>query len=147
MRAMDREDKRNLYLVGQERLLIAFIECIASFFEDSDGPFVLTHPNIDVQNFIVSLEGELLGIIDWDGVSAAPKCLGNRKYPGWLTRDWNPGMHGYGSYGVRDDPCKREDSPQTLSRYRKVYCNAMRQVLQAQTKDVGVSAGQGSIGI
>lgn len=50
-------------------------------------PFVLAHPDFDIQNFIVSEDGELRGIIDWDGVAAVPRTLGNERYPGWLTRD------------------------------------------------------------
>lgn len=42
-----------------------------------DHPFVLAHPDFDIQNFLVSAEGELKGIIDWDGVAAVPRTLGN----------------------------------------------------------------------
>ncbi|KAL2134136.1 hypothetical protein VTI74DRAFT_898 [Chaetomium olivicolor] len=73
--------------------------------------------------------GDLVGIIDWDGVGAWPKSLGNLRYPGWLTRDWDPGMYGYGSDGVLHDPEMREDLPQTLARYRKVYHDAIRYAL------------------
>ncbi|KAK4134200.1 hypothetical protein BT67DRAFT_442102 [Trichocladium antarcticum] len=90
--------------------------------------FAKTHPDFDIQNLLVSREGDLVGIIDWDGVGAWPKSLGNLRYPGWLTRDWNPGMYGYGSDGVHD-PEMREDSPQTLARYRNVYQDAIRHAL------------------
>jgi hypothetical protein len=33
---------------------------------------VLAHPDFDIQNVIVSEEGELRGLIDWDGVAALP---------------------------------------------------------------------------
>ncbi len=56
--------------------------------------FVLTHRDFDIQNLIVSEDGELRGIIDWDGVAAVPRTLGNERYPEWLTRDWDPGMYG-----------------------------------------------------
>lgn len=39
--------------------------------------FVLTHPDFDIQNIIVLEEGELRGLIDWDGVAALPRSLGN----------------------------------------------------------------------
>ncbi|KAL4889619.1 hypothetical protein BDV59DRAFT_186201 [Aspergillus ambiguus] len=58
-------------------------------------PFVLAHADFDIQNFIVSKESELRGIIDWDGVAAMPRTLGNERYPGWLTRDWDPAMYEY----------------------------------------------------
>ena len=57
--------------------------------------FVLTHPDFDIQNIIVAPDGELRGIIDWDGVAAEPSCLGNERYPSWLTRDWDPMTYGY----------------------------------------------------
>jgi hypothetical protein len=87
------------------------------------GPFVLTHPDFDIQKFIVSEEGELLSIIDWDGVAAEPQSLGNRSYPGWLTRDWDPAMYGYKESmedGVEPEGVW-EDSPDCLAYYRGIY--------------------------
>ncbi|KAK4244533.1 hypothetical protein C7999DRAFT_17212 [Corynascus novoguineensis] len=117
------------FLLGQRRLLQCFIDCIDEFFANDRQSFVLTHPDFDIQNFLVSPQGDLVGIIDWDGVGAWPKSLGNLRYPGWLTRDWDPGMYGYGSEGVLYDPKIQEDSPQTLARYRKVYQDAIRDAL------------------
>ncbi|KAK3896677.1 hypothetical protein C8A05DRAFT_39775 [Staphylotrichum tortipilum] len=120
------------YLLGQSRLLDFFLDCTANFFTASARSFVLTHPDFDIQNFLISPEGRLVGIIDWDGVGAWPASLGNLRYPGWLTRDWDPGMYGYGSDGILHDPEMREDSPQTLARYRKVYRDALRDALGQQ---------------
>ncbi|KAL4794567.1 hypothetical protein BDV19DRAFT_364819 [Aspergillus venezuelensis] len=50
-------------------------------------PFVLAHPDFDVQNLIVDDDETLLAVIDWDGASAKLRSSGNRRYPGWLTRD------------------------------------------------------------
>lgn len=97
------------FLLGQRQLLLFFIDCMDDFFANDRQSFVLAHPDFDIQ-------GDVVGIIDWDGVGAWPKSLGNLRYPGWLTRDWDPGMYGYGSDGVHD-PEMREDSPQTLARY------------------------------
>lgn len=86
-------------------------------------PFVLAHPDVDIQNFLVSAEGDLKGIIDWDGVAAVPRALGNERYPGWLTRDWDPAMYGYTeSMDHGDEPeGVWEDSPETLASYRRIY--------------------------
>jgi hypothetical protein len=46
---------------------------------EGDTGFVLTHPDFDIQNVIVSENGELLGLIDWDGVAAVPRSLGNER--------------------------------------------------------------------
>lgn len=80
-------------------------------------PFVLVHPDFDIQNFIVSEEGELQGIIDWDGVTAEPRSLGNERYPEWFSRDWDPDMYGYKEsmeHGVEPE-CVWEDSPEFLA--------------------------------
>ncbi|KAK7419039.1 hypothetical protein QQX98_003541 [Neonectria punicea] len=58
-------------------------------------PFVLTHPDFDIQNVLVSEDGQVQGIIDWDGVAAVPRAIGNESYPSWLTRDWDPMMYRY----------------------------------------------------
>ncbi|KAL3481151.1 hypothetical protein BJX99DRAFT_219191 [Aspergillus californicus] len=41
-------------------------------------PFVLAHPDLDIQNFIVSEDGELQAIVDWDGVAAVHRSIGNK---------------------------------------------------------------------
>ncbi|KAK0614677.1 hypothetical protein B0T14DRAFT_570586 [Immersiella caudata] len=56
---------------------------------DDIDPFILAHSDPDIQNSIVSENGELQGIIDWDGVAAVPRPVGNRSYPRWPTRDWD----------------------------------------------------------
>ncbi|KAJ6045068.1 uncharacterized protein N7446_003270 [Penicillium canescens] len=90
-------------------------------------PFVLAHPDFDIQNFIVSEEGQLQGIIDWDGVAAVPHTLDSERYPGWLTRDWDPAMYGYKEsmeHGVEPEGVW-EDSPQCLAYYRDIYDGIM----------------------
>ncbi|BCR90904.1 uncharacterized protein ACHE_60790A [Aspergillus chevalieri] len=80
-------------------------------------PFVLAHPDFGIQNFIVSEEDELQGIIDWDGFAAVPRTLGNEGYPGWLTRDWDSAMYGYNEsmeHGVELEGVW-EDSPESLA--------------------------------
>ncbi|KAI2622452.1 hypothetical protein GGR54DRAFT_629978 [Hypoxylon sp. NC1633] len=87
--------------------------------------FVLAHPDFDIQNFIVSEDGDLRGIIDWDGVAALPRTIGNERYPGWLTRDWDPAMYGYEEsmeQGLEPGGVW-EDSPNCLAQYRNVYRN------------------------
>jgi hypothetical protein len=138
------DDSLSPFLLGQKRLLTVFIDCIVDFFRHDEKSFVLVHPDFGLQNCIVSPGGELLGIIDWDGVAAWPSSLGNQRYPGWLTRDWDPGMYGYGSDGVLRHPDMREDSPEVLAKYRKVYRNTMRRILTdvQVEEDVGVAAAE-----
>jgi len=75
--------------------------------------FVLTHPDFDIQNIIVAPDGELRGIIDWDGVAAEPSCLGNERYPSWLTRDWDPMTYGYRPPApLAEESCSEVDETQ-----------------------------------
>jgi hypothetical protein len=111
--------------------VVALLRQLISWIPEPNetDPFVLAHPDFDIQNFIVSEEGERLGIIDWDGVAAVPHSVGNERYPGWLTRDWDPAMYGYEEsmeQGVEPGGVW-EDSPQTLAEYRQVYISAISQ--------------------
>ncbi|KAF7544173.1 hypothetical protein G7Z17_g10163 [Cylindrodendrum hubeiense] len=102
-------------------LLELLISCIP--VPPDTQPFVLAHPDYDIQNFMVSDTGELQGIIDWDGVSVVPCSIGSERYPGWLTRDWDPAMYGYDESmdkGVEPDGVQ-EDSPKALKFYRALY--------------------------
>lgn len=121
------EPTTNPITKGTARLLRQLITWIPSTPNDTH-PFVLAYPDFDVQNFLVSADtGELLGIIDWDGVSAVPRTVGNERYPGWLTRDWDPAMYGYEESmdaGVEPDGVW-EDSPACLARWREVYEGTM----------------------
>ncbi|KAE8307742.1 hypothetical protein BDV41DRAFT_568800 [Aspergillus transmontanensis] len=103
-------------------LLRLFIDWISEP-SDERGAFVLAHPDLDVQNVLVSQDGVLQAIIDWDGVGAVPRSVGNERYPIWLTRDWDPA-----TYCWTEDIERRaeplglwEDSPDTLRFYRSLY--------------------------
>ncbi|KAL6401783.1 serine/threonine protein kinase [Ilyonectria robusta] len=87
------------------------------------NPFVLAHPDFDIQNVLVSDDGQLQGIIDWDGVAAVPRSTGNECYPSWLTRDWDPMSYHYQEPTEDDEepPINTEDSPENLKKYRQVY--------------------------
>ncbi|KAH6889377.1 hypothetical protein B0T10DRAFT_538416 [Thelonectria olida] len=111
---------------GVTLLLKLMIRCLVDQLEPgpkSSKPFVLAHPDYDIQNFLVSETGELQGIIDWDGIAAVPRDIGSERYPGWLTRDWDPAMYGWNkSMGKGEEPeGVWEDSPKSLKKYRRVY--------------------------
>ena len=74
---------------GCLKILRLWMSLIPEAYE-AGKQFVLSHPDLDIQNVIVGEDGELRGIIDWDGVAAVPRCIGNASLPSWLTRDWNP---------------------------------------------------------
>lgn len=102
-----------------------------------ENPFVLAHPDFDLQNFLVSKDGELQAIIDWDGICAVPCGVGNESYPGWLTRDWDPGMYGYKEsmdQGIEPEGVW-ENSPAELSRYGGIYRDLLHQCLRRETTE------------
>ena len=102
---------------GMHKLLRLFIQWIPC---DAREPgFVLTHPDLDIQNVLVAEDGALVGLIDWDGVAARPRALGNERFPSWLTRDWDPAKYAYGQ--TPDD-----DREAYLAHYRSMYLNCLR---------------------
>lgn len=90
---------------------------------DGWKPFVLAHPDLDIQNVLVAEDGTLQGIIDWDGVCSVPRSIGNERFPSWLTRDWDASMYGWNEDMERGvEPLGVwEDSPETLRKYRSIY--------------------------
>ncbi|KAH7140875.1 hypothetical protein EDB81DRAFT_843904 [Dactylonectria macrodidyma] len=122
---MDHRELSPSYGKGAELLLRQMISWIPE--PASLKPFVLAHPDFNFNNFIVSEDGQLMGVIDWDGVSAMPRSIGNESYPSWLTRDWDPMMYAYNeSMDAGVEPLGVwEDSPDTLKHYRSVYCQFM----------------------
>lgn len=102
---------------GTYKLLRLFFDWIPAQLYDNNLGFVLAHPDFDIQNMIVTEEGKLCGLIDWDGVIATPRCVGCESYPSWLTRDWDPVMYRYDPEG----PNPIENSPEELAYYRSIY--------------------------
>ncbi|PTB65132.1 hypothetical protein BBK36DRAFT_1122360 [Trichoderma citrinoviride] len=93
------------------------MEVIMGFLSIFDSPpgFVLCLPDFDSQNVLVDDQGAVTGLIDWDLVQTMPRCMGYARYPGWITRDWDPLMYGWPH--MPDS----EDSPEALHRYRAHY--------------------------
>lgn len=112
---------------GIYKLLRLFIDWFPSAENTLEPEFVLSHPDFDIQNILVSPEGELRGVIDWDGVGTVPRCVGNERYPSWLTRDWDPAKYGHGHERAGADAGCRENSPEELARYRAMYLQFMGQ--------------------
>jgi len=88
-----------------------------------ETPLVLTHPDFNFQNLLVSPLGRLQSLIDWDGVPAVPRSIGNKVLPSFLIRDWDPAMYGWDKYMERGNKPIGvwEDSSETLQRYRQIY--------------------------
>ena len=72
-------------------MLGIFIDWILNYSKiEGQVDYVFAHPDFDLQNILVTKEGRLCGIIDWDGVAAVPRCVGCERYPLWLTVDLDP---------------------------------------------------------
>lgn len=140
---LDRRDLSNIEESGKgmHKLLGLFIdsavkECRAA--EDTDHPaFVLAHPDLDIQNVIVSkTDGRVLSLIDWDGVATVPQCMfGNEGYPSWLTRDWDAMKYAYkspdeaeGDTTASDAPGHSENSPAELASYREKWKDTIARI-------------------
>ena len=114
--------------------------------ETLDGPsFVLSMPDFDYQNVFVDNDGNVTGLIDWDGMIVGPRQGGYAKYPSWITRDWDPltdpdkaQQVNEESDGERDRMTSpstsqtrqelQEDSPATLQAFRDEYLTAFTKV-------------------
>ena len=100
-------------------------------------PFVLGHPDFDLQNVLVKEDGTLCGILDWDGVGAVPHTVGCLRYPLWLTRDWEPSNYNYDAVtGGRKSKTERwENSPVENECYRAMYAQFIEAELSHQRMD------------
>ena len=124
-----REPPPDKFSQGIYKLLRFFIDWFPYNDCAKEEEFVLSHPDLDIQNVLVSQEGRLCGLIDWDGVGTVPRCVGNERYPSWLTRDWDPAKYGYGHEGEGADTGCSENSPEELALYRAMYLQFMERCL------------------
>ncbi|KAJ6491774.1 kinase-like domain-containing protein [Mycena vitilis] len=121
MIALQRDEATSTTVISELQLLRAFAGMIPDPTFDGT-PFFLSHPDFGYQNILVDAEGNVTGIIDWDDLSIAPRQSAFARYPSWITRDWDPLMYGFSESKTRE--AQREDSPETLSRFRDEYLTA-----------------------
>ncbi|KAI3330977.1 hypothetical protein F4824DRAFT_477036 [Ustulina deusta] len=96
----------NAWSKAAAKVLEVMLDCLP--IPDSPSSFVLCPPGFDSQNILVDDEGTVTGLIDWDLVQTMPRFVGYARYPGWITRDWDPLMYGWPKMA------ESEDSPETL---------------------------------
>ena len=122
------------YAIGMRQLLRMMLQSIPPSFstkipQTESESFVLAYPDFASQNVLISENGTLTALLDWDDIQTVPRCIGYSRFPNWITRDWNPLRYGY------DDPDSRqENSPNELEYYRSRYAKKMR-TLMSQTFD------------
>ncbi|KAI1117050.1 kinase-like domain-containing protein [Nemania sp. NC0429] len=122
----------DVYSTGTYKLLHMFIDWASELEDFETGEFVLTHYDFALQNVLVTEEGRVCGIIDWEDVGFAPACVGNLSYPEFLTPDLDPDY----SY---DPENKNQNSPEELKRFRVVYSDMIEKKLFEATGTVGGS--------
>jgi hypothetical protein len=76
------------------------------------------------KNVLVSEDGTLTALIDWDNVHTVPRYIGYSRYPSWITRDWDPNKYGHGIPG-----CRTENSPKELEYFREIYAAHIKSLL------------------
>lgn len=107
------------FSIGLHYILKMMIRCLPPSIatrKPCPESFVIAHPDLDCQNVLVSEDGTLVALIDWDNVHTVPRCIGYSRYPSWITRDWDPIKYGYQVPG-----CRPENSPEELEYFRKIY--------------------------
>ncbi|KAJ8122096.1 hypothetical protein O1611_g9932 [Lasiodiplodia mahajangana] len=122
-----RDPPPDRFSIGVYKLLRLFIGWLSELEGYDDGQFVLTHPDLDMQNILVTEEGNICGIIDWEGVAVVPTCVGNLCYPSFLIRDWDPTVYDYDLSGATENEI--ENSPEELQRFRSAYCDMIGKLL------------------
>ena len=116
---------------GIYRLLRLFMEWMPQ--DTTKGSFVISHPDLDLQNILVDESGAVTGLIDWDGVATVSQLAGCT-YPKWLTYDWDPWSYAYRSGQPNVVRGRVVPSPRELKRYRRLYTDFLEQ-LPAESGD------------
>jgi hypothetical protein len=107
--------------IGSSRLLGLIFDSppfvnlsVLTGFSDRET-FTLRHNDLDLQNVLVDEEGNVTGILDWDGCIAVPRCIGSVAVPRFLCTDWLP----------RIDLERSPHMAWKLKEYRNEYATAL----------------------
>ena len=103
-------------------------------------PFVLAHADLDSQNVFVDDEGNLTGVIDWDGVAAVPLCIGPQSLPKFLTEDYDPNHYDYDVEAGEPRAGRIADSPEELTSYRAMYAQFIESYLSDKDRTAMVKS-------
>lgn len=109
---------------GIYQLLRLFLEWMPQ--NNTGDSFVISHPDLDLQNVLVDESGTVTGLIDWDGASTVSRLAGCN-YPKWLTQDWDPWNYAYRSGQLNIVGGRAVPSPRELKRYRQLYTDFLDQ--------------------
>lgn len=150
MSNLDRSDpafRADAYDRGTDMCLRLFVEWAFADGHNHNRRFVLTHPDLDVQNVLVADDGTITGLIDWDGVAAVPREIGCTQYPLWLMRDWVPLRYNYDTDNGKAfaDAGYQESSPSELASYRAFYAQLMEVEIAKMTGGSNILSTLGTL--
>ncbi|KAJ0123844.1 uncharacterized protein J7T55_012314 [Diaporthe amygdali] len=114
-------NEQSEYAVGAAKVLEEMLPFLP---QSTESTYVLALPDFDSQNIMADDQGNITGLIDWDNVQTVPGFMGCLRYPGWITRDWDPLMYAW--------PQDNENSPDELQKYRAYYLQEIKQALEPQ---------------
>lgn len=112
---------------GRYKVLELILECIPRSTLTSNGveTFGISHPDLDVQNILIDDDGNVTGILDWDGVRAKPHFMAWPSFPIWLRQDWRDDyIHPFGD---------AFHTASELERYRQIYVDEFRTASRSDT--------------
>ena len=93
-----------------------------------DSSFAPTISDINAQNILIDIHGQITGFIDWDDVHTSSTCTGCGSFPSFITRDWDPDEYQYDSNHPLKGDSAYEESPEQLSKYRRHYAMAWEEL-------------------
>ena len=106
-------DYAQLQDLGMSKVLdMVFAHAI--FNSTRNDSFTLRHSDLDTQNILVDDNGNITGILDWDGSLSMPRCVGHASVPHFLDRDFYP-----------DAAIKSLFLSWRASHYRSIYAAAL----------------------
>ncbi|KAJ4354296.1 uncharacterized protein N0V89_006030 [Didymosphaeria variabile] len=109
--------------------------CSKASPQDEDESFTLYHPDLNLQNILAADDGEVVGILDWEGAFFAPRCVGPISLPSFLKSDWTP---------IADT--LSAGRLEHLSKYREIYTNAMVEACGGPESDAKYTMQSGLYG-
>jgi hypothetical protein len=124
--AISNEEFDKMTAADQKALGVSkFFDIIAAhpvFQSTPTASFALRHSDLDLQNIFIDDDGNMAGILDWDGSLAMPRCVAHAAVPHFLELDW---------YG--NSTLQWPFLPWPSAHYRNVYAAAL---LDAGNPDV-----------
>lgn len=131
---LEEDERLRDYAYGVRKILdviFATLPFTSSKKNPTDGKetFVLRHDDLDLQNILTDEDGNVTGILDWDGCMAVPRCVGYATLPIFVRRDW------ISDFDYRCNP----HMTWMYDYYRAVYADAMRSTESPDAKYTGKS--------